>query len=103
MYQRLPSWVLGFHGTDAKTVKDILNSSTAHLRPSNNVAEDFKLLNQPLPENEGPTDDLLRRFLDRAVFDHVHTLREERKLAHTKRCALRSLTGNHSTTTRFSG
>lgn len=36
MYQRLPSWVLGFHGTHATTVKRILNSSTANLRPSKN-------------------------------------------------------------------
>lgn len=36
MYQRLPSWVLGFHGTDAATVKRVLNSRTANLRPSNN-------------------------------------------------------------------
>jgi hypothetical protein len=142
MYQRLPSWVLGFHGTDAETVRRILNSHTAHLRPSTNdydwlgdgvyfwendperarsfiiekmrreaddrepavvgavidlgfcmnlvdrpallelkaahedLAEDFGILGLPLPVNEGPTDDLLRRFLDKAVFDHMHKLRE---------------------------
>jgi hypothetical protein len=142
----LPSWVLGFHGTDAETVNRVLNSQTAPLRPSKNdydwlgegvyfwendperamsfitekmkrdkdlrqpavigavidlgfcmnlvdrpallelkaahddMEADFKVLEQPLPRNEGPTDDLLRRFLDKAVFDHVHTLREDRGL-----------------------
>ena len=35
-YQRLPSWVLGFHGTDSDTARKILNSSTAHLARSTN-------------------------------------------------------------------
>jgi len=142
MYQRLPSWVLGFHGTDADTVKRVLNSSTERLRPSNNdydwlgdgiyfwendperarsfivekmkrekdtrepgvigavidlgfcmnlvdrpallelkaayedLEVDMKILETPMPVNEGPTDDLLRRFLDKAVFDQVHLLRK---------------------------
>lgn len=146
MYQRLPSWVLGFHGTDAATVKRVLNSRTANLRPSNNdydwlgdgayfwendperamsyvrekmrrendarkpavigaiidlgfcmnlvdrpallelqsahddLKEDSELLGFPMPVNQGPTDDLLRRFLDKAVFDHVHSLRAQEKL-----------------------
>ncbi|XAH25463.1 hypothetical protein AAFF27_09795 [Xylophilus sp. GW821-FHT01B05] len=36
MYQRLPNWVLGFHGTDEDTVKAILNSPNAHLAKSEN-------------------------------------------------------------------
>ncbi|MBC7604602.1 MAG: hypothetical protein H7255_18335 [Ramlibacter sp.] len=36
MYQRLPSWVLGFHGTDEATVKRVLNSARRDLRPSLN-------------------------------------------------------------------
>ena len=141
MYQRLPSWVLAFHGTDAGTVKKVLNSQSANLRPSNNdydwlgdgiyfwendperarsfivekmrregdrrkpavigavidlgfcmnlvdrpalmelqaaykdLREDAEFLGFPMPENKGPTDDLLRRFLDKAVFDQVHMLR----------------------------
>jgi hypothetical protein len=35
-YQRLPSWVLGFHGTDSETAQKILSSSTSHLRSSTN-------------------------------------------------------------------
>lgn len=31
MYQRLPSWVLGFHGTDEETVKSVLNDPGAGL------------------------------------------------------------------------
>ena len=146
MYQRLPSWVLGFHGTDAGTVKKVLNSQSANLRPSNNdydwlgdgiylwendperarsfilekmqregdrrkpavigavidlgfcmnlvdrpalmelqaayrdLKEDSELLGFPMPENKGPTDDLLRRFLDKAVFDQVHMLRSQQEL-----------------------
>lgn len=141
MYQRLPSWVLGFHGTDAQTVHDILNSRTANLHASNNdydwlgdgvyfwendpararsfivdkmrrdgdtrepavigavidlglcmnlvdrpallelqaaykdMKVDFDLMEVAMPVNEGPTEDLLRRNLDKAVFDHVHKLR----------------------------
>ncbi|MDH1337351.1 hypothetical protein N5D77_24010 [Comamonas thiooxydans] len=37
MYQRLPNWVLGFHGTDQKTVTDILNDPKGHLNSSANV------------------------------------------------------------------
>ena len=37
MYQRLPSWVLGFHGTDAATAQRILNTTQEHLSPSNNA------------------------------------------------------------------
>lgn len=147
MYQRLPSWVLGFHGTDAATVKRVLNSRTASLAPSNNrydwlgdgtyfwendpiraksfieekmkregdarrpavigavidlgfcmnlfdrpallelqaayrdLAEDSKALGFPMPVNEGPTDDLLLRHLDKAVFDQVHFLRKQGGLA----------------------
>lgn len=146
MYQRLPSWVLGFHGTDAATVKRVLNSRTANLRPSNNdydwlgdgsyfwendperamsyvrekmrrdsddrppavigaiidlgfcmnlvdrpallelqaahkdLEEDAEILGFPMPVNQGPTDDLLRRFLDKAVFDHLHRLRDQADL-----------------------
>lgn len=142
MYQRLPSWVLGFHGTDAATVSRILQSRTANLRASNNdydwlgdgvyfwendpvrarsfiqekmtrdgdarrpavigaiidlgfcmnlvdqymllelqaahkdMAEDMDILGVPMPVNVGPTDDLLRRNLDKAVFDHVHIMRK---------------------------
>jgi len=44
------------------------------------LTDDAHLLGFDLPKNEGPTDDLLRRFLDKAVFDQVHTLRELGKL-----------------------
>lgn len=147
MYQRLPSWVLGFHGTDEGTAKRVLTSRTASLRPSNNdydwlgdgayfwendperalsyvrekmrreederrpavigaiidlalcmnlvdrpallelqaahddLKEDSEILGFPMPENQGPTDDLLRRFLDKAVFDHMHLLRKQEQLA----------------------
>lgn len=37
MYQRLPNWVLGFHGTDEETVHKILNDPKAHLNSSANV------------------------------------------------------------------
>lgn len=37
MYQRLPNWVLGFHGTDEDTVHKILNNPRAHLNSSANV------------------------------------------------------------------
>ena len=143
MYQRLPSWVLGFHGTDAETVERVLNNKKKNLRPSNNsydwlgdgtyfwendparalgfikekmrrdgdrrkpavigavidlglcmnlvdqpalrelqaahrdLVEDLALMGIPLPVNEGPTDDLLLRHLDKAVFDQVHHLREQ--------------------------
>lgn len=143
MYQRLPSWVLGFHGTDAATVKRVLNSRTANLAPSSNnydwlgngtyfwendpvrarsfieekmrregdarrpavigavidlgfcmnlfdwpallelqaahrdLVDDAKVLGFPLPINEGPTEDLLLRHLDKAVFDQVHFLRQQ--------------------------
>ncbi|HSV77908.1 MAG TPA: hypothetical protein VLK85_01720 [Ramlibacter sp.] len=143
MYQRLPSWVLGFHGTDAATVKRVLNSNSLSLHPSNNdydwlgseiyfwendperaksfvlekmkregdkqkpevigavidlgfcmnlvdrpallelkaahdhLAEDMRILGLDMPKNMGPTDDLLRRNLDKAVFDQVHKLREK--------------------------
>ena len=36
MYQRLPGWVLGFHGTDAETVDLILNNKNRHLNSSKN-------------------------------------------------------------------
>ena len=36
LYQRLPSWILGFHGTDEETVHKILNDRKSHLRPSAN-------------------------------------------------------------------
>ena len=36
MYQRLPSWVLGFHGTDEETVQKILNDPKSHLDKSAN-------------------------------------------------------------------
>ena len=32
LYQRLPSWILGFHGTDEETVHKILNDRKSHLR-----------------------------------------------------------------------
>jgi hypothetical protein len=35
-YQRLPSSILGFHGTDAQTVRKILNDPKTHLHSSNN-------------------------------------------------------------------
>lgn len=35
-YQRLPSWVLGFHGTDEETVTRILNDHKGHLNHSAN-------------------------------------------------------------------
>ncbi len=35
-YQRLPSWVLGFHGTDKETIARILNDHKGHLNSSNN-------------------------------------------------------------------
>lgn len=37
MYQRLPNWVLGFHGTDQDTVLKILNDPKSHLNSSANV------------------------------------------------------------------
>lgn len=37
LYQRLPNWVLGFHGTDEDTVKAILNDAKGHLNSSANV------------------------------------------------------------------
>jgi hypothetical protein len=143
VYQRLPSWVLGFHGTDAATVKRVLNSRTANLALSNNnydwlgdgtyfwendpfrarsfieekmkregdtrrpavigavidlgfcmnlfdrpallelqaghrdLVDDAKVLDFPVPINEGPTEDLLLRHLDKAVFDQVHFLRQQ--------------------------
>ncbi|QPS81680.1 MULTISPECIES: hypothetical protein [Delftia] len=36
MYQRLPNWVLGFHGTDEETVDKILNDPRQHLKKSAN-------------------------------------------------------------------
>lgn len=36
IYQKLPNWVLGFHGTDEDTVFDILNNPRKHLRLSKN-------------------------------------------------------------------
>lgn len=36
MYQRLPSWILGFHGTDQETVDKILNDHRGHLNSSAN-------------------------------------------------------------------
>lgn len=36
MYQRLPNWVLGFHGTDKETVNKILNDPKGHLKASEN-------------------------------------------------------------------
>lgn len=36
LYQRLPNWVLGFHGTDEDTVNSILNSGSKHLSASEN-------------------------------------------------------------------
>lgn len=36
MRRRLPAWVLGFHGTDSKIVKEVLNDPTKHLNPSKN-------------------------------------------------------------------
>lgn len=38
---------------------------------------DLELLGSPLPENKGSTEDLLYRYLDRAVFEHLHQLRKE--------------------------
>lgn len=35
-YQRLPNWVLGFHGCDESVVQDVLNSQNKHLKPSEN-------------------------------------------------------------------
>lgn len=37
MYQRLPNWVLGFHGSDKDTVYNILNDPKGHLNSSANV------------------------------------------------------------------
>lgn len=37
MYQRLPSFVLGFHGTDEDTVKSVLNNADGHLKQSQNL------------------------------------------------------------------
>lgn len=36
MYQRLPSWVLGFHGTDEETVNTILNNKAVDVQISRN-------------------------------------------------------------------
>ncbi len=36
MYQRLPSWVLGFHGTDAATVKRLARDPRERFDPSKN-------------------------------------------------------------------
>lgn len=35
-YQRLPSWVLGFHGTNKETVTNVLNDHKGHLNSSDN-------------------------------------------------------------------
>ncbi|MBC7379392.1 MAG: hypothetical protein H7346_18395 [Burkholderiaceae bacterium] len=37
MYQRLPSWTLGFHGTDESTVQKILNDKSGHVEQSRNA------------------------------------------------------------------
>jgi hypothetical protein len=37
VYQRLPSWILGFHGTDEVTVRKILNDKSEHVAQSRNV------------------------------------------------------------------
>jgi hypothetical protein len=37
LYQRLPNWVLGFHGTDEDTVNKILNNPESHLNSSANA------------------------------------------------------------------
>lgn len=126
MYQRLPGWVLGFHGTAAETARKILNSQTTHLRPSRNdydwlgsgiyfwendperarsfINEKMRregdareaavigavidlgfcmnLMDRPaLLELRAAHDDLLRRYLDKAVFDHVHKLRDRGRLS----------------------
>lgn len=36
LYQRLPSWILGFHGTDKDTVQRVLNDGKHHLNDSAN-------------------------------------------------------------------
>lgn len=36
MYQRLPSWVLGFHGTDEETVEKIICDPRQHVEFSTN-------------------------------------------------------------------
>src|SRR4051812_48364254 len=36
MYQRLPSWVLGFHGTDKETVQKIVSNPKEHVEASLN-------------------------------------------------------------------
>jgi hypothetical protein len=36
LYQRLPSWTLGFHGTDQETVDKVLNDHRGHLNSSAN-------------------------------------------------------------------
>jgi hypothetical protein len=143
MYQRLPSWVLGFHGTDEETVLKIIADSKAHVEFSSNeydwlghgayfwendpiramrfarermkwkrivdkkpavigavidlghclnlfdqpaldelksayddLKEDMELLGVPMPANKGATEDLLYRYLDRAVIEHLHQLRK---------------------------
>jgi hypothetical protein len=142
VYQRLPSWVLGFHGTDEDTAHEVLNNPRHHVKTSDNpwdwlgpgayfwendpvrahqfsiermkwagitdkkpavigaiidlghclnlfdqpalgelraayldMKKDFELLKLELPQNEGPTSDLVYRNLDRAVFQHLHQLR----------------------------
>ena len=149
MYQRLPGWVLGFHGTDEETAHRVLNDPDHHLLASKNgwdwlgegiyfwendpiraasfarermvfrkvrgkkvavigavidlglclnmfdqraltevsaayedLSADFAVLGQPLPVNEGKSEDLVLRYLDQAVFTHLHSMRE--KLAATE-------------------
>lgn len=35
-YQRLPSWILGFHGCDESTAREVLQTTSKHLKPSDN-------------------------------------------------------------------
>jgi hypothetical protein len=41
------------------------------------LCADFQILRTPLPQNQGSTEELLCRYLDRAVFEHLHELRTE--------------------------
>ncbi|QTD44580.1 hypothetical protein [Ottowia testudinis] len=147
MYQRLPSWVLGFHGTDEETVHKVLTDPKASLGASRNpydwlgdgiyfwendpqrahafavermkwkkisdkkpavigavidlglclnlfdqpalkelrdahnvLATNMKVLGIDMPVNQGKSSDRLFRYLDKAVIEQAHNVREEQRL-----------------------
>jgi len=144
VYQRLPSWVLGFHGTDEETVQKAVTDPSFRLAiPKNDYdwlgngiyfwendpvrameftkermqwkgikdktpavvgavidlglclnlfdqpalkelavayevfASDMETLDVDLPENKGNSEDRTMRFLDCAVIEHLHRVRDE--------------------------